>query len=306
MWKKILLGVAALIVLVVALALFLTSSLTEVADKQLKALRSGDVIAAYAFTSGDFRNSTSLANFEKFVNNNPSLKRNLKSSWDERSIENNTGTLTGSLTAVDGTVTPVEYRFIKENGEWKIKALRLQPSGMQVAPNPSNTPAPSPAPAKPAAAAPAPAVPPAAPTAAAAPAPAPAPASNAYAGGAPASSTDAADVARGELVKILISDTLGGSGNVDAPKGIVSRFAPKVYVSAYILHAKKGLKVGAEMVRVDNGAKLGPSIATVSQNGNVIRNFSFTNTENVWPVGDYVINIATSNRQYATVNFKVE
>ena len=84
------------------------------------------------------------------------------------------------------------------------------------------------------------------------------------------------------------------------------RSMKRAEVLGIIFNAKKGLKVGAEMVRIANGAKVGPSFATVTQSGHVIRDFSFTNTEETWPAGDYRINVATSNKQYASVPFKIK
>lgn len=134
MWKKILLGIVIFIVIVVALALFLTRSLSEVANKQLDALKKGDIAAAYSYTSKDFQAAVSMKDFEKFLNAYPGLKNNQKTSWGERTISGSTGTLRGTLTATDGGVTPVEFHFVKENDEWKILGIGVNQAGTQVAP----------------------------------------------------------------------------------------------------------------------------------------------------------------------------
>ena len=253
MWKKVLLGIVAFVILVVVLVLFFTKSLSDVANKQLEALRKGDTIAAYSYTSKDFQSSTSLDNFKMFINSYPSLKNNKSASWAEREINNNMGKLKGSLVAVDGGVTPAEYHFVKENKEWKIIGIQLTASGASTAP-----------------------------------------------------STSATDLAQGELFQVLVNDTLNNEGNVDAAKGIVPTTAKKIFTTVYVLHAKNGLKITAELVRVENGGRIGPVEATVTQDGNIMRNFSFTNTAGNWPSGDYKINVKTSNNQMATVNFKVQ
>lgn len=263
MWKKVLLGIAGFIVFIIVLSLILTSSIADVANKQLKALRQGDMITAYSFTSRDFRANTSLDKFKKFVNANPSLKNNLKSSWSERSISNGLGTLKGNLIATDGAVTPVEYRLVKENKEWKIMSLVLQPTGVQTAPvkTVNNNPAPV---------------------------------------------ATASDLARGEIVKVLVNSAQNSAGNVDVNKDVIEAKVPKIYVSTYTLHAVKGLKITAELVYVTNGSKIGPISSTVSKDGNIITDFSFTNTAASWPVGDYKINISTSNNQQKSVSFRVK
>jgi hypothetical protein len=114
-----------------------------------------------------------------------------------------------------------------------------------------------------------------------------------------------ADSSQGEIYQVLVSDTFKPGGNVEQTKSIIPHTAPKIFTSVYILHAKAGVKVFAELVRLENGAKIGPSEATISQDGNIVRNFSFTNTESSWPLGDIVINVTTSNNQKATVKLTI-
>jgi len=258
MWKKILLSILALIIIVVGLVLYFTKTIGEIADKQLVALREGDLTTAYSYGSKDFQATTTQEDFKNFVNAYPSLKHNISSLWSSREINHNTGTLTGTLTSTDGTVTPIEYHFIKENGEWKILGLQLHQTGAAHTFSEMN------------------------------------------------SSNKKSDIAKGEIFKIIISDALNAKGEIEQPKDWISKKSPKIYTSVYILHAKKDLKVTAEMVRIENGAKVGPIIATVTKDGNIIRYFSFTNTEPSWPIGDYKINVYTSNKQISTLDFKIE
>lgn len=129
MIKKILIGVVIFIVGVIVLAMVATQGIADVAKGQLKALREGDMIKAYSFTSKDFRSATSLENFQKFVDSYPSLKKNESVSFSDRETNNDTGLLKGTLKSVDGAATPIEYKLIKENGEWRILSLKLNPAG---------------------------------------------------------------------------------------------------------------------------------------------------------------------------------
>jgi len=258
MWKKVLLGTVAVIAVIIALAVFFTSSITDVANKQLDALRKGDIVIAYSYTSKDFQSHTTLAGFTSFVNKYPALKNNQKSSWSERSINNNIGTLKGSLTAINGAVTPIEYQFVKENHEWKI--LGILPNQIGAFTKPVSEIKPS--------------VP--------------------------------ADVSQGEIYQVLVSDAINADGGISNSKLVMPPNAPKVFAVVYILHAKVGLKVTAELVREANEAKIGPVEAIVSQAGNIFRSFSFTNTAPSWPAGNYRINVSTSNNQVASVNFKIQ
>jgi len=129
MIKKILIGLVVFIIAVVLLANFATQGIADVAQNQLSALRSGDSAKAYSYTSKDFQKATSLEAFKTFVKGYPSLSQNESASFTTKQIENNLGTLKGSLKAKDGSVTPVEYQLVKEGSDWKILNLRLNPTG---------------------------------------------------------------------------------------------------------------------------------------------------------------------------------
>lgn len=127
--KKIIIGIVGFIVVVIILAMAATQGIVDVAKSQLKALRNDDVVKAYSFTSKDFQKATSLDDFKSFIAGYPSLKNNDDATFSDRETQNNTGVLKGSLKSKDGAVTPVEYAFVKENGEWKILNMKLNPAG---------------------------------------------------------------------------------------------------------------------------------------------------------------------------------
>lgn len=128
LWKKILLGVGVFILLVILLAFSATSGIVKVAEKQLNLISSGDLQGAYALTSQDYQRLKSYDKFLADVNNYEVLKNYKDHKFTSREIQGDTGTITGTLTAKDGTATPVQYKFIKENGEWKILSLDLSSS----------------------------------------------------------------------------------------------------------------------------------------------------------------------------------
>lgn len=127
--KKVIIGIVVFIVGVFWLAMAATQGIADVANSQLKALRDGDTIKAYSYTSKDFRDATSLEDFQKFVDSYPSLKNNQEASFSDRETSNDVGTLKGTLKSSDGGSTPIEYKLVKENGEWKILSIRLNPTG---------------------------------------------------------------------------------------------------------------------------------------------------------------------------------
>jgi hypothetical protein len=128
-WPKILGGVVAFIILAVTLAFYFTAGMVGVVEKQLALLQQGDIKGAYELTSKDFQKAMSLERFTAFVKNYPSLSQNTGHTFSTRSIENNIGTVKGTLTAKDGAVTPVEYQLVKEQGEWRILFIKLRATG---------------------------------------------------------------------------------------------------------------------------------------------------------------------------------
>lgn len=128
-WPKILGGILAFIILAVGLAFYFTSGIVEVVEKQLALLRQGDIKGAYGLTCKDFQKATSLEQFTGFVQRYPSLSQNQSHTFTSRSIENNIGTVKGTLTAKDGAVTPVEFQLVKEQGEWRILFIEVRPAG---------------------------------------------------------------------------------------------------------------------------------------------------------------------------------
>lgn len=128
--KKILIWIGSLtafVAVVFAIAYFASGGLTSVIYKQLSAIRAGEIIKAYAYTSIDFRGATSLNDFEEFVSHYPALKNNKSAKFSETQRKNDTGIARGTLYADDGTATPVEYLLVKEDGEWKVLGIQINP-----------------------------------------------------------------------------------------------------------------------------------------------------------------------------------
>jgi hypothetical protein len=128
LWKKILIGIGVFILLIIVLASFATSGIVKVAEKQLNLISSGDLKSAYALTSQEFQQSVSYDKFLSYVNNYAVLKNYKSHNFTSRETQGNTGTIKGIVTAKDGAASPLEYKFVKENGEWKILSLDLNPS----------------------------------------------------------------------------------------------------------------------------------------------------------------------------------
>lgn len=131
-WPKILGVIAVIIAVIIGLAFYATSGIVKVAEDQLAFLKAGEVQKAYDLTSKDFQGATSFDQFKAFVEQYPSLSKNKDHTFSSREIVNDQGSIVGSLTSEDGAVTPIEYKFIKEGGVWKILGLNLGQTGAVV------------------------------------------------------------------------------------------------------------------------------------------------------------------------------
>lgn len=108
-----------------AIILYFTSGLIKPIQNQLNAIARGDMQMAYAYTSTGFQEEVSFESFKKIIDDYSSLKNNENFSWNKREFQNDKGFVSGILKSKDGVVLPIEYRLIKENGEWKILGFIL-------------------------------------------------------------------------------------------------------------------------------------------------------------------------------------
>ncbi|RUR04542.1 DUF4864 domain-containing protein [Legionella sp. km772] len=115
---------------------YLTSGLLNTANEQLEALRAGNINEAYSYTSQEYQQAISLANFQKWLAENPELKNNKSANFTQRGITNspvnnaagylNSGFLEGTITTNDGKKIGIKYIFLKENDRWKIVGIFLE------------------------------------------------------------------------------------------------------------------------------------------------------------------------------------
>ncbi|MBS0286634.1 MAG: DUF4864 domain-containing protein [Proteobacteria bacterium] len=123
---KILVGIFIFIGLIIGIAFYATSGVANTVKDQLSAIRSGDYTKAYSYTSTEFQKNTSVDEFKKFIETIPALKDNQSLSINDRSFQNENGSVKGTITSKDGMTIPIEYQLIKENGTWKILGINAQ------------------------------------------------------------------------------------------------------------------------------------------------------------------------------------
>lgn len=122
-------GLVALGGAIVAVVFYATSGVTGAADKFFATARGGDMAEVYALTSAELRNTTSPEQLAAFIQQNR-FDQVAETSWSSRSIENNTGSVEGSLTLDDGGVVPLAMQLVKEADGWKVSFIELRNAGL--------------------------------------------------------------------------------------------------------------------------------------------------------------------------------
>lgn len=125
----ILLAIMVLVVIVIAAVFLMTSGVTKSADTFFQTVRDGDLMAAYALVSEDFKAATSQDQFEGFLKSSALLKYQT-ATWTSRSVSGKTGEVEGTVETSDGGAIPIKIMFVKEQGKWKILNINKTAAGL--------------------------------------------------------------------------------------------------------------------------------------------------------------------------------
>ena len=142
---KTVMGVFAVAIILVygfiigsVVAMFIaTGVLVQVAQDQMNAFRSGDMKAAYSYTTSDFQKNTSLEAFSSFAHQYR-FESNDSITFYDRNINGDYGYVIGQLRLQDGTIYMIKYRLHKEGDQWKVFGIALQTGSKPNLPAPGN------------------------------------------------------------------------------------------------------------------------------------------------------------------------
>ncbi len=131
-WLKIL-GIAAITLVVfaagiVALVFSMGAAPMKASEKFLTELSSNRVDQAYESASIQFKQTVTREKFNEFLAAYPVVTKVKTPSFNSFSIENNTlATVSGTVTATDGQVSPITLQLVNENNEWRVLNFDLNP-----------------------------------------------------------------------------------------------------------------------------------------------------------------------------------
>ena len=127
---KILAGIGALLIIAIMAVMFMTSGMSDTADKFFAAVKSDNYDEAYSLLSEDFKSNTSKSQLKSYLSKN-ALTEFKEASWESRSVNGGRGKLTGSITTENGGVVPISLGFVKGENDWKIYSIKKPSSGIQ-------------------------------------------------------------------------------------------------------------------------------------------------------------------------------
>jgi len=118
---------------IVFLVFRLTAPMTAEGEKFLATLGSGSVETAYGMTSTAMRTGQSQASFADIVKAY-GLDGFESASWSSRNINNDRGTLEGTVRTKKGGSVPLTIEMIKESGTWKVLSIKGPQTGARTGP----------------------------------------------------------------------------------------------------------------------------------------------------------------------------
>ena len=131
-------GFILLAIVMVAIVFFLTQGMAQSTDKFFSLIQQQKSEEAYQLTATAFRSSTTLDQFKSFIEQ-LGLDQYQSSLWSSRSIENDRGTLEGSVTTSAGKIALKVY-LVKEGNDWKILRIEQPQAGVQDTNQADNSP----------------------------------------------------------------------------------------------------------------------------------------------------------------------
>jgi len=105
--------------------LSLTEAPMAAVQAELTLLRGGDDDAAYAALAESYRSELTPAAFAELVSKHPGLRGNSGFTASNRSVENDTATISGELQSLEGSREPAAFRLRNEGGTWRITAIEI-------------------------------------------------------------------------------------------------------------------------------------------------------------------------------------
>jgi hypothetical protein len=122
------------VIAVIIFFIYQNNSPLNVVDAHLQALKQGELVKAYSYTSTDFQQMTPLTAFERYVAAYPVLEHAERSQVTTQT-SGDSATVKMLLRDDRGAITPVEFDLIKEKGRFRILKMNISTAETDYHPN---------------------------------------------------------------------------------------------------------------------------------------------------------------------------
>jgi hypothetical protein len=92
---------------------------------QLADVKAGNLDGAYARLAPAYQSDVSKEEFQAFVGKHASFAQNQDTTFNNRSLGNDTASISGSLKAVSGESEDASFKLVKQGGGWKVTAIEV-------------------------------------------------------------------------------------------------------------------------------------------------------------------------------------
>lgn len=127
---KVLIGFSLLAAVLVAVVFYMTSGMSDSADKFFEAASAKRYEQAYQYVSRDFRKATSSNELTAFLSSS-GLSGFESASWNKRSFSGNRGTLVGTVNTRSGGTIPVNLGLVKSESQWLVDSIFRPQAGIR-------------------------------------------------------------------------------------------------------------------------------------------------------------------------------
>jgi len=103
-----------------------SAQILSLIESQINAIQKNDLISAYNdFTTGQFRNATTLDEFKYFITSYPVFTNTKNAYFGNADVKGDYATIQGTISSVQGDNSFVTYYLAREGGNWKILGIDL-------------------------------------------------------------------------------------------------------------------------------------------------------------------------------------
>lgn len=105
---------------------------------------------------------------------------------------------------------------------------------------------------------------------------------------------------------IMISDIGDADGYVEETKTVIPRSTKKIFVTVMLISPQPDINVATLIKHIPTSTILGPIDSTTTKTGNIMKAFSFTREKQLWPAGEYEIQVKLSSGDTQSIKFEVK